>query len=337
MLGMKSEHRTTGEDREQVAFRHEFCIFLPFSLLLENWCFLCCSSGVGIYNPLQGKGRQGAAGSYGMGSFEGRRLYIWRQSITSPLAARESWCSLALSSQFTPVQIKCKTALAGAWVWCCRGCLQPSGSSRESWKLLGVAGALDLAVGWPSECHIPAGLRALAGEVCWLGAVCLGSCWVPRTFCWSWQCSALYYGDFELVYLGRCGEEAGLQWGRDGTLVPPCPPRSTIPWLPTRISFRFLSLPDRYEKWHRIRIAFLELEKEKCESAFSKSGRRRVRPAALCTWSTGVQREAGWWFCPQLYHSHEQHVRSLRQGKNPQSSAELLWNIMKTRIVLMTD
>lgn len=290
MSGMKSEHRTTRENREQVAFHHEFLVFLPFSLLLENWCFLCCSSSVGIYNLLQGNGRQRAAGSYGMGSFEKRSLYNWKQSITSPLAARESWFSFALSSQFTPVQIKCRTALAGAWVWCCCGCLQPSGRKRGELEAVGGgcgsvpdSGAA-IWVSHPRRALCPGRWGVLAG--CRVFRELLGA--TNFLLKLTVLCFIFHSINMLTVILNLCiwegvGRKRGYSaegMGCSSLPVPPAHCLSTIPWLPTRISSHFIYLPDQYEKWSRIQIAFMELEKEKCKSAFTKSRRRRVRPAA---------------------------------------------------------
>lgn len=123
-----------GKKNEQVVLHHEFLVFSPFFLCCWKSGALYCGSGGGgmeILILLPGRGRQRAAGLYHTGSFEERRLYNWKQSMTSPLAPEESWLSNALSSQFTPVQIECIATLAGACIWYCCKCLESPGRSRE--------------------------------------------------------------------------------------------------------------------------------------------------------------------------------------------------------------
>lgn len=136
--------------------------------------------------------------------------------------------------------MECNTARAGASVWCCWGCLQPSGRRGESWKLSELAVALDPGVGRPFEHRAPVGPLALAGETCWQGCHAFGALpgavhlllkLIPLCFVFhSVDLLKLILSSRSWEGVGR--EEGVFQWERDGMLSPPCPPAHHFGTMP---------------------------------------------------------------------------------------------------------
>lgn len=248
---------------------------------LSSFCWksgaMCHSYGGGgmeISALLPGGRRQRAAGLYHTGSFEERRLYNWKQSITSPLAPEESWFSSALNSQFTPVQIECKATLAGACILYCCECLESSGRRREG---SGSCQELDGSLS----------ALSLVGEVCWLGhcafSALLGAaelllklilvCFLysPAKTCWSWFWT--HKG------VGSKGDYSGERWGGLLSLSPSTLRRHDSP--DPELCLLPFSLPARpLSKKIKDSNGFRGAAKEKYKSAFTTDV-RKVGPAAF--------------------------------------------------------